>query len=216
MQTENTNEESALARQKNSLPNSRTSALTNRWSTIGSFAEAYTPKGRVVERLHAVSLFPERCVLSEDAPVLSALSRDYGRNAAVAWLIRLLSEWQEAMPVQGKMNTFQLHTLSENIVRRYYYLRASEVMLFLARLAGGEYIVKWYGQISPDVIMEALTEKYLPERDAIIYRRDTEEALRSASESSDGITWEEYCRRHGIEKENPLDAAAQLLPTDKE
>ena len=159
----------------------------------------------MVQRLHAAHLVPDRCVTG-DAPVLSELSRDYGHNGTVAWLIRLLSEWQEAMPVQGKMNTFQLHSLAENIARRYYYLRASEVMLFLARLAGGDYVVKWYGQINPDVIMEALRDYYLPERDTIIYRMETEETLRKASEPSDGITWEEYCRRHGIEgKANPLE-----------
>lgn len=158
----------------------------------------------MVQRLHAAHLVPERCVTG-DAPVLSVLSRDYGHNGTVAWLIRLLSEWQEALPIQGKMNTFQLHSLAENIARRYYYLRASEVMLFLARLAGGDYVVKWYGQISPDIIMEALRDYYLPERDMILYRAEIKDKA-ERQDSSDGITWEEYCRRHGIEgKKNPLD-----------
>lgn len=178
-----------------------------RWRTADDFANAYTPRGKAVERLHTVALFPDRCVTG-DAPVLSVLSKAYGRNASVAWLIRLLSEWQETMPVQGKMNTFQLHTLADNIIRRFFYLKASEVMLFLARLTGGEYTVKWYGQINPDVIMEALVEKFLPERDSIIYRHDLGKNLREAEGNShphDSITWEEYCKRNGIEgKANPL------------
>lgn len=138
--------------------------------------------------------------------MLSQLTRNYGHNSTVAWLIRLLSEWQEAMPIQGKMNIFQLHTLADNIARRFYYLRASEIMLFLARLAGGDYGVQWFGQISPDIIMTSLREKFIEERDSIIYRHEMQENARNATRKTpDAITWEEYCKRHNIEKENPLD-----------
>ena len=184
---------------------SRTSTLSptlSRFPTIGEFCKAYS-----ADCLPAVALVPERAVLSSDSPALSELKRDYGVNGSVSWLFRLLSGWQEQMPVAGKMPVMQLHFLSETISRKYYYLKASEVMLFLARLMGGEYKVGWYGHLNPDTIITALEERFLPEREGIIYKQE----MSRKDKPTKGITWEEYCRRNNINRKNPLEDADRKL-----
>ena len=119
----------------------------------------------------------------------------YGKQAPVAWLISILSQFQEALPVQGKMTSMQLHLLAANIARDFYYLKASEIMLFLSRIAGGRYGIQWYGQIQPDIIFSTLQTRFMTERDNEL--RMAEITQKDSTPPSQPITWEEHCRRHG-------------------
>ena len=188
------------------MPTCCPTSVLSKWATVDAFGAAYS-----AERLPAVVLVPDRAVMS-DSPALSVLRKAYGKGGTMSWLVRLLSGWQEQMPVSGKMPLMQLHYLSETISRKYYYLKASELMLFLGRLSGGEYMVSWYGKLNPDTIIGALEEKFLPERETIIYRHEMERN----EQPTKGITWEEYCRRHNIiNRKNPLEDADSKLGEGK-
>lgn len=80
-------------------------------------------------------------------------------------------------------------------------------MLFLARLAGGMYPVDWHGYITPTKIVSALRDYFMPWRNDILYKIDKQEQERKQEEirNEKGVTWEEYCRMKGINKDNPLE-----------
>lgn len=149
---------------------------------------------------------PERCVTSEISPPLSVLSRAYGKGETIAWVLETLENWQQQTPYR-KMTPMQLTFLANTLCHDYHYLRASEIILFLARLASGAYMVDWYSQVSPDVIVKALRENFLPERERILERAEAAKAAEErAKEQGEPITWEEYCRRHGLgDRANPLE-----------
>lgn len=181
-----------LDKRKN-LPSCSSSSILTKYPDVESFCAAYHPS-----KIASVAVVPERAIMG-DSPALSELKRDYGKGG-VSWLIRLISGWQEQMPVKVKMPAMQIYFLAETIDRKYYYLKASEIMLFFGRLMGGAYGVSWYGTISPDAILESL-DKFLQERDNVIFMSEMNKPV----EKSTGITWEEYCKRKGIEKKSPIE-----------
>lgn len=79
-------------------------------------------------------------------------------------------------------------------------------MLFFTRLLGGMYPVDWHGYVTPTKIMSALREHFMPWRNDILYKIEKQEADKRREEESKipSVTWEEYCKMKGIEKENPL------------
>ena len=201
MQSDNYNNNNALEKRSLLPTHSSTSMLISRYRTFDDFQKAYA-----TVNIQAVALVPDKCFSSESSPVLSVIGDAYGRQAPVAWLISILSQWQEQIPVQGKMTLMQIHLLADNIVRHFFYLRASEILLFIARLTGGAYSVQWYGQISPDVIFSTLRDKFMPERSDTLHRIEAAKAAERAKEQGEPITWEEYCRRHGLgDRANPLE-----------
>lgn len=173
-------------------------SLTTKFPTISHFSNAYKAVS-----IHAAGVYPDRCILTNDSPPLSIIKRAYGNGHTVGWLVKLLSDWQELIAVKNKMTVFQIHMLAETIMRDFSYLRASEIMLFLARLSGGAYDADWYTTVSPDVIVRMLSTRFLPERNAILDRQREKE--RAKTPPHHPITWEEYCRRHNIDRPNPLD-----------
>jgi hypothetical protein len=78
-------------------------------------------------------------------------------------------------------------------------------MLFFHRFKAGNYS-KFYGQVDPLAITTALKEFVRERGDAWFKRQQTEreERERKEREANPPISWEEYCRRHGINKRNPL------------
>ena len=178
------------------------SLLKSRYPAFSDFTRAYA-----AVNIQAVALAPTKCFTSEDSPALSVMKATYGNQAPVSWLISILSQWQESMPVQGKMTVMQLHLLANEISRTLYYLKASEIMLFLARLTGGAYNIQWYGQLNPDIILSTLRTRFLDERDTALYMEQVKEQPKPKEEP---ISWEEHCRRHGKDTENPFDRIKNL------
>ncbi len=85
-------------------------------------------------------------------------------------------------------------------------------MLFLARLLGGMYPVDWYGTITPDKIVTALREHFMPWRNNLLHKIEKQEQQRRSEEESKnpGLTWEEYCRQTGRDpSESPLNKLLQ-------
>lgn len=109
--------------------------------------------------------------------------------------------------MQNKMTVYQIDSCAQIITERFGYLKTSEIMLFLSRLKGGLYGVEWFGTITPDKIVRALSENYMPYRNNLYYKHEKDEKDKRDAEqrNTPGITWEEYCRLKGIDKQNPLD-----------
>ena len=136
--------------------------------------------------------FPERCI-NGTAPTLVDLRNAYGNTAHVQWLIAQFATYQEGINTPNKMTTEQLMMLSQAVATEFYYLKTSEVMLFLARLAGGVYNVDFHGYVSPDVIMSALRNQFIPYRNKVIEWKIQEEQERREKESmANAMTREEY------------------------
>ena len=75
-------------------------------------------------------------------------------------------------------------------------------MLFFARLLGGSYKVQFFGRIDSNTIIEALAQQFIPQRNKIF--NEEEKRIKKEQVKEDNITWEEYCKRKNIDKENPL------------
>lgn len=175
-----------------------TSDLSSKYPTLNDFQRAYA-----AVNIQAVALAPEKCFLSEDSPALSVMKATYGNQSPTAWLLSILSQWQEQIPVQGKMTVMQLHLLADNIAREFFFLKASEILLFLARLTGGAYNIQWFGQLNPDVILQTLRTRFMTDRAEALYLAEIQR--RESKPKSEPITWEEHCRRHGKSTDNPFE-----------
>ena len=111
----------------------------------------------------------ERAILGT-APTLKVLDIAYGKNSAAAWLlphIHNLSTYCGVKDLHGEA----AKELATIIVREFSYLKATEVMLFFYRFKAGRY-GQFYGRVDPLVIMEALRNRFIPERNAIIEQED--------------------------------------------
>lgn len=139
---------------------------------------------------------PGRCLFGT-SPTLTDLRIAYGGRGDMQWLIVQLSTWQEKMNVPTKMTAWQVESCAQSITEAYGHLKASEIALFLARLLGGAYTVDWYGSVSPDKILQALREQFMPWRNNQFYIREKrmEEQRRDESIGNpNNITYEQWLK----------------------
>lgn len=157
------------------------------------------------------SSYPDRCLFGT-APTLTDLRMAYEGKADMQWMIVQLSTFQEKVNVDKKMTSYQLETCAQTISQDFGYLKATEIMLFLSRLQGGAYMVDWFGAITPDKIILALREKFMPWRNNRYYQYEQQERERKAAEemARPTVTFDEWKRmkeERGEEvnnKTNPL------------
>lgn len=160
-----------------------------KYPTVHSFVMEYHP-----DKSEHFSSFPDRCLFG-NAPTMTDLKLTYDGRADMQWLIVQLTTFQEKINVQQKMTSFQIETLSQAIIEGYSHLKTTEIMLFLSRLQGGAYAVDWYGTISPDKIISALREQFMPWRNNQFYLKEKEEESRKRDEaihSPNNISWEQW------------------------
>lgn len=179
----------------------RLDTLRQQYPDIIAFSNTFNPanNGRF-------AAYPERC-LTGSAPTLTDLRLAYPGAAHIQWTIAQLMAFQENVNIPNKMSTYQLEACAQAVCDSFAYLKTTELMLFFTRLAGGLYPVQWYGSVSPDKIIAALRDHFVPWRnkrlDEIHYE---EQRQREQLEHSNAITWEEYLARHGEEyRPSPLD-----------
>lgn len=154
---------------------------------------------------------PTKC-LTCSAPTLTFINLAYGDGSAIAWLIYHLTYFQENVNVPNKMTKYQMETCAQSIYEQYHHLKATELMLFLARLAGGMYPIEWHGYITPTKIMSALREHFMPWRNSLLRKIEQQEIERKEKEREKlpTVTWEEYKRmkeaagEKTIHEDNPL------------
>lgn len=135
---------------------------------------------------------PIRCVKGS-APTLAVVRRDYGEQVAVDWLAIELNDYQNFVGVkeEGKATFDVVSELSKMILGRYYYLKLSEIMLFLQKLKYGDY-GEMYGRIDAVRILRAL-RLFITDRNEIIDRHEQKENSRKRIEAKkNAISYQEY------------------------
>lgn len=169
------------------------------------FLKKYNPdfimtkyKGLTIEDINTLCIF-------SDTPTLAEMKAMYGESLPSAWLMAQLFALSEFCGARDKMNDMVAERTASIIYTHYYYLKASELLLFFYKFSTGRY-GHFYGSIDPQIILNAIGAFISQERNPMIDRRETEERLkRLEEERKNTISWEEYTRRTGQEgKPNPL------------
>ena len=151
--------------------------IRNSFPDFKSFTTRFAPGNQAAAAQH-----PTRCVTSASAPTLTYIDLAYGEGCAIAWLVIQLTHFQLQINVPNKMTEMQLETCAQTIFDNYRYLKATEIMLFLARLTGGMYPVEWFGYITPDRIVTALRDHFMVWRNELLYKMEKQERERKRNE----------------------------------
>ena len=214
--TNNSNVSNGLTKVQPLSPSTerRIRGLIGKYPTTGKFILAFHP-----DKIEHFASYPDRCLFGE-APTLTDLRLAYDGRADLQWLIVQLTTFQEKLNVSQKMTSYQLETLAQTIATEFHHLKASEICLFLARLQGGSYTVDWYGSVSPDKIVSALREQFMPWRNNQFYqkeKREEEQKREEALHSPNNVTWEEWLemkkqnKENVINEDNPLNVKIEQL-----
>ena len=142
-----------------------------------------------------------RAVMSTISPTLMVVEKAFGDGAAVVWLSKQLTVFNEFCGKREKMDGWQITSLAQGIVTNCSQLKASEIMLFLYQYAHG----KWgplYGVVDPQEFMVVLREKFLPWRARLVAKAEEEQARAER---------EREARRPGILKPDEVAALRRRL-----
>lgn len=164
--------------------------MRNKYPSFQDFCNKFSK-----QNVSAGAQHPTKCVTCH-SPTLTYINLAYGDGNAIAWLIYHLTFFQENVNVPNKMSPYQIETCAQSIFETFHHLKATEIMLFFARLAGGMYPVDWHGYITPTKIVSALREHFMPWRNNLLYKIEQQERERKAKEEAakPTVTWEEYKR----------------------
>lgn len=115
----------------------------------------------------------DRCVMGK-APTLAAVKRDYGEQTVLDWLTIQLLDYEKFCSVRDEAVTDEnvRRQMVELILGDFFYLKLSEIMLFLRWLKTGKY-GELYGRINPQSIFRALRQ-FCRDRSEIIWRVENE------------------------------------------
>ena len=165
-----------------------------RWKTIEEFGKAYNPdylitrcKGMTIEDINTLCLFAK-------TPTLSELVAMYGKNSPVIWLTAQLYNLSEFCGAKEKMDVMTAERTASIIYAHYYYLKASELLLFFYKFSTGKY-GRFYGTTDPLIIINALSQFVNQERNPAIDRHEAEERLKEKEQERQyAITYQEYLK----------------------
>ncbi len=183
----------------------RISQLIDKHGTLKDFIVKFNPTYQ-----HEICADSNECYFG-DYPTLGLIRTAYGNNAPSAWIVPHLFNLTTFCGCRDKFTEEQYEELAYVISSEFSYLKVSELMLFFHRFKAGRY-GRFYGSIDPMVITTSIYE-FIRERSNAIEQRDREEASRQIEEGrKNSISWEEYCKNHGIEdKQNPLDRIREIV-----
>ncbi len=134
----------------------------------------------------------------------------YGKRASSVWLSQQLIELNLFTKAE-KMDDYQVKETAKILTSNYYYLKTTEFMLFFWRLKSGRY-GKFFGAIDPITIGSYLQD-FLNERNQEIGRYEQERKEREKPKSN-GISFEEYCKRElerNPEREEEINELKRIL-----
>ena len=134
----------------------------------------------------------DRCVTGK-APTLAAVKIDYGEQTVLDWLTIQLLDYEKFCSVRDEAVTDEnvRRQMAELILGDFYYLKLSEIMLFLRWLKTGKY-GDLYGRINPQSIFRALRQ-FCRDRGEIIWRVENEQRQkRDEMERQKAITRSQY------------------------
>lgn len=137
----------------------------------------------------------ERCCCGK-APTLGDIARIYGNGAPKKWIVEQLYDMIEYCGCKDKFTDNQYYTLAGMIYDTFFFLKVTEIMLFMYLFKMGKY-GHFYGYTDPMTIFQALDCFNKNERREIIdQKEDREKAERISKEVP--ITraqWEEIKRQ---------------------
>lgn len=125
--------------------------VINRYGNGLQFAKTFNPD---LQRICALS--KERSFLG-DAPSIAALMQAYPEKQVTAWIMAQLENLNDFTGVNNKIEPRQMKELAGIIEADYYFLKASELLLFFHMLKAGEFGI-FYGNVDPMVIARSLFE----------------------------------------------------------
>ena len=120
----------------------RTRLVVNRYGDGESFAKKFNPSLQVVCAQNLERSF------KGNAPSLALLGETYPDEQVNTWIIAQLMDLYKFAGVKEKPTFQQVLELSVMIRVEYYYLKASELLLFFFKLKAGEYGT-FYGVVDP-------------------------------------------------------------------
>lgn len=132
-------------------PSEKTYSVICRYGDGESFAKTFSPS---LQAICAQNI--ERTFLG-DAPSLALLEQTYPNEQINTWIIAHLMDLYKFAGVKEKPSFRQVMELSVMIRVEYYYLKASELLLFFFKFKSGEYGT-FYGVVDPMVILAALID----------------------------------------------------------
>lgn len=145
-----------------------------------------------------------------DAPSLAVMKKTYGENMPTMWLLPHILDLVVYSNSKGTLNENQARFLAEAIAQEYYYLKASELLLFFYRFKLGRY-GHFYGMVDPMRVTMAL-EEFLKERSMEIARREREEEESRHNSIAEGaISPSEWCRMQGLPQFNDVLSASRYM-----
>ena len=130
------------------------------------------------------------CIMG-DYPTLAEVRTAYGRNIPSAWLVPQLYDLSEYCGCKDKLSVNTLEDLADIISAEFYYLKISEVMLFMRQFKAGRY-GRFYGSVDPLIIMQSLRE-FVKERAVVIDTAEQEKVAQKREEwQKQDITLQEW------------------------
>lgn len=146
----------------------------------------------------------QECIEGEH-PSLAVVSSRFGKSASAAWIVQHLFNLSEFCGCKGKLSKSMLNELGFIIANEFYYLKVTELMLFIYRFKLGDY-GKFFGSVDPMVILSSLRQ-FVYWRNTQIDHFDAERKLRQREEwAKTSISREEYDKRiKSKENEKPKD-----------
>lgn len=152
---------------------------------------------------------PERAHFG-DAPSLAIMRQAYGDTFPGSWLIVQLTDLMAYTNNRSLPGADTLEYLAEAIMQDYYYLKASELLLFFYRFKLGRY-GKFYGSVDPMVIMQGL-DKFAAERQsAIIAKEEAEQKAERDSWGENAMHPVEWCRAHGFPPTDDIHRCIEMM-----
>ena len=188
----------------------KTQLVRQKYGSLSDFMRVMTPDQQMFAAKN-----PERAFFGE-APTLAIMRKTYGDNFPASWLLPQIYDLVVYCNSKGTLNEQQMEFLAEAIVNEYFYLKASELLLFFYRFKTGAY-GHFYGVVDPMKIIMALDE-FRKERDMAIRKHEHEVRDKAVEDhAKTAITAQEYCRRKGIPEmttEQLIASAIVKPPTD--
>ncbi|MBP3768422.1 MAG: hypothetical protein J6I31_09135 [Prevotella sp.] len=158
---------------------------TNRTELLVQFCEHYSP-----DYQREICGNPEECYFG-NYPTLSTLRAEYGKNAAMAFIIPQLQNLATYCGSREKLGEKQYTECAFVISTEFHYLKVSEIMLFCHRFKTGRY-GRFYGTVDPLIITESLRTFCTERWNAYERHEQAQREQRETESRKNAITYEQY------------------------
>lgn len=137
--------------------------------------------------------------LTADVPCFVRLNKTFGENASRKWLYLHLKNLLVRFLVDDKkMADNQIDFLADTIVAGFPSMKLTEFMLFETYFLSGKY-EDFYGETSYILAITRSLQRFKKELNTIYYQIEREQENAKRSLPTKGVSWEQYCKDHGME-----------------